>query len=395
MGADGTDGVNEKRLVDTFIGLVKIDSPSKREKRMAEHVRQRLADLGLEVRSDDAGSTFGGEAGNVYGALRANPGGHDEGGRSRGDSAGAGRTPLLCAHMDTVRAAPGLEPQVRGGVIYSDGKNILAADDKAGVAAILEALTVVRESGRPHGDLRVLFTVGEEIGLFGARGAPDRDLGAGLAFVFDSGSEVGTVIVDTPTEVDLTIRVIGQAAHAGVEPEKGINAIHVAARAMAALPTGRLDPETTLNFGVIHGGVATNIVPEDVEIEMETRSRNRATLDRLVAQVEGAFKDQAGVAGARVEIKKVEAYRGFKLSEKDEVVQVAMEAIRQIALEPRLSPRGGGSDANILNLRGVPAVNLGAGYNDDHTSRENIPVDQLVRAARLVLAIIDVLAVRG
>ncbi len=390
MGNGKAGDVNEKRLIESFIGLVKIDSPSKEEKRVAEYLQAQLRQRGLEVRQDDAGSTFGGEAGNLHATLKGTGAAGGAGG-----SAAKGHTPLLCAHMDTVRAAPGLEPQIRDGVIHSDGKNILAADDKAGVAAILEALTVIKETGRPHGDVGILFTVGEEIGLFGARGADKDSLAGDLAFVFDSGSEVGTIIVDTPTEVDLTITVTGKTAHAGVEPEKGINAIHVSAKAMAALPTGRLDPETTLNFGVIRGGVATNIVPEHTEIEMETRSRNKATLDRLVAQVEGAFHEQAKSAGARVEIKKDEAYRGFKLTEKDEVVRVAMEAVRRLSLESRLSPRGGGSDANIFNMRGLPAVNLGAGYADDHTSRETIPVEQLVRAARLALAVIDVLAPRG
>ncbi|MHB8758447.1 MAG: M20/M25/M40 family metallo-hydrolase [Bacillota bacterium] len=260
--SEGKSGdVNEKRLVDSFIGLVKLDSPSKKEKRVAEYLQAQLRQLGLEVRPDDAGSTFGGEAGNLHAALK--------GSESSGGGAGPGakgRTPLLCAHMDTVRAAPGLEPQVRDGVIHSDGRNILAADDKAGVAAILEALAVVKETGRPHGEVGILFTVGEEIGLFGARGADKASLAGDFAFVFDSGSEVGTIIVDTPTEIDLTIMVTGRTAHAGVEPEKGVNAIHVAAKGMAALPTGRLDPETTLNFGVIRGGTATNIVPEHTEI---------------------------------------------------------------------------------------------------------------------------------
>jgi len=385
-------GVNQQRLVDLFIELVKIDSPSGKEKRIADRVQEKLRRLGLEVSMDDAGSAFGGEAGNVFGVLRAKDRGRS--GRPAG-SARPARTPILCAHMDTVRPAPGLEPRIEDGVIHSDGRNILAADDKAGVAAILEALSVLHETGRPHGDLRVLFTVGEEIGLFGARGVSQDELEGGLAFVFDSGSEVGTIIVDTPTEIDLTIRVIGKTAHAGVEPEKGVNAIHVAAKAMATLPTGRLDPETTLNFGVIHGGTATNIVPEDVTIEMETRSRNRTALDRLVREVEEAFRGKAAAAGATVDIKKEEAYQGFRLSEKDDVVRVAMGAIRRLGLEPRLSPRGGGSDANILNMRGVPAVNLGAGYDDDHTSRERIPIKQLVLAAELALAIIDGFATGG
>ncbi|HEY3314382.1 MAG TPA: M20/M25/M40 family metallo-hydrolase [Bacillota bacterium] len=391
--------VNDKRLLQTFLDLVKISSPSRREGRLAAELKSRLEDLGLKVRVDQAGSTFGGEAGNVFGRWPADAdrgqGSGGQGGSNGHQGPNARPAPgpiLLCAHMDTVRPTEGLEPRVEGGIVRSDGRHILGADDKGGIAAILEGLTAIHQAKLPHPEVRVLFTVGEEVGLLGAKSAADEAGEAGFAFVLDSGSQVGTIIVETPSTYALKIKVIGRAAHAGVEPEKGVNAIHVAAKAVAALPTGRIDPITTINFGIIEGGTATNIVPPEATVELEARSRDRAALDGLIERVEATFRREANSAGARVNIDKRLDFEGFKLDPEDAVVGVAGAAVRRVGLQPGLVPRGGGSDANVFNAHGLPAVNLGVGPSDEHTDQESLAVDQLVKAAELVVALIEVSA---
>ena len=368
---------DDRWLVETFFRLLQINGPSLQEAPVARAIGGLLDQMGLRWMEDGAGRALGGQSGNLVGALPATP--------------GLEHVPpvLFCAHMDTVKPDAGLVPQVVGDTVHTDGVHILGADDRAGVAAILSGLRLLMGGGRPHGEVKFLFTVAEELGLFGAKNADRRAIRAALGYVFDSGSPVGTIIVDTPTEVDYTVEVHGQSAHSGVEPEKGISAIVAASKAIAVIPQGRLSPLTTANVGVIRGGTMTNIVPDHVHIEGEIRSRDRQELERGVAATREAFAAAAQATGARAEVKMERSYGGFKLGLQDPVVAVAVEAMRAVGVEPKLSPRGGGSDANILNEFGIPAVNLGVGYQDDHTPRETQSLADLLRAANLVAAIAE------
>ena len=266
-----TSAVHEARLVETFCSLASIDSPSGEEAAMSAVVAQRLRDLGCTVTTDAEH--------NVIGRL---------------DGAAATEPIILSAHLDTVEPGRGVRPQLDNGVIRSDGTTVLGADDKAGVAAILEALQTARASGQPMRPIEVVFTVSEEVGLMGARALDMSTLRSSTAVVLDSAGAVGTIINSAPQHDRIDATIIGKAAHAGVAPETGISAIVVASQAIAAMRLGRLDAETTANIGLISGGSAMNVVPERVTLTGETRSHNPAKVAAQVRHMVTALERRRG-----------------------------------------------------------------------------------------------------
>lgn len=361
--------INQDRLMATFLELVQIDSPSGQEEEIAQHLATELMSIGLAAERDATG--------NVIARL-----------------AGEGEPILLCAHMDTVGPGRGVKPVVREGIITSDGTTILGADDKSGVAVILEVLHVLVEQGLPHPPLEIALTVSEENGLKGAKGLDLSGFRAREGVVLDSGGEIGTIIVTAPSHDKIRAVVHGKAAHAGVEPEKGINAIMVAAEAIAAMPLGRIDEETTANIGRIQGGTATNIVPDRVEIAGEARSHNEKKLEAQVQAMVGALKKAAERRGATVEISVERSYSAFRLTEEDSIVRRAMAAAKTLGLTPILMPSGGGSDANIFNAQGIATINISTGMEKVHTTEECIAVANMVKCAEFLLAILG-LGVKG
>ncbi len=356
--------INRDRLVSTFLELVRIDSPSGQEEEIARHLTAELRSLGLTVERDTTG--------NIIARL-----------------AEEGQPILLNAHMDTVQPGRGVKPVIEDGVIKSDGSTILGADDKSGVAVILEVLRVLVEQDLAHPPLEVALTVSEEKGLKGAKGLDLTRLRAQEGIVLDSGGEIGTIVISAPSQDKIRAVVHGKAAHAGVEPEKGINAILVAAEAITAMPLGRIDEETTANLGRIQGGTATNIVPDQAEIEGEARSRDERKLEAQVQAMTEALKKAANRHGATVEIDVQRSYSTFKLSEEDGIVRRAVAAARTLGLTPALVPSGGGSDANIFNAAGITTINISAGMEKVHTKEEQVAVADMVKCAEFLLAILE------
>jgi tripeptide aminopeptidase len=303
----------------------------------------------------------------------------------------AERDPLFfCAHLDTVAETEGIETVIDDGWVRTDGRTILGADDKAGIAVAMEAVRRVRELGVPHGGIDLVFTVAEEVGLLGARELDTALVAAKKGFVLDSGSPVGTVVVRTPAQVDFEIVVKGKPAHAGVEPEKGINAIAIAARALAPLPWGRLDKETTANIGTIDGGQRTNIVADKVVVTGEVRARSEARLRGIASDVEKSFEAEAAASGAQVEVQIKEGFPLLDIDETSAFCAATREAVGRLGLEHAFVARGGGSDANVLNRRGLNCLNLGLAMVDDHSRTERIRVKDLVSAAQLLIELVEV-----
>jgi tripeptide aminopeptidase len=366
--------VNRDRLVKEFMEIVRIDSLTKKERAMADFLKGKLGELGLEVREDQAGEACGGEAGNVIGVLK-------------GDDS---KTALLfLAHMDRVTPGENVQPVLEGDIIKSDGKTVLGSDDGAGIAAILEMLRVIKENNLAHGRLEVAFTIAEEGGLWGAKGLEVEKLQARKGIVLDSTGEVGTVINRAPAQDEIVARVFGKASHAGVSPEKGINAIVVAAKAISRMKIGRIDEETTTNLGIIGGGKATNIVPDFVEVRGEARSRAE---EKLVAATEGICREFISAAeeeNTRVELDVNRLYPAYHVQEDDELLQLVQRAGESLGLEVKVMPTGGGSDANIINGKGITAVNLAVGNEEVHTVDEFIRVGDLVRVTELSLKIVE------
>jgi tripeptide aminopeptidase len=364
--------IDKTRLVQTFLELVAIDSPSEHEEAIGAELERLLAAMGSEVERD--------EHGNVLARFPA--------AQRPGRPAPTGGWLLLSAHMDTVGKDTGIQPEIRDGVIYSDGTTILGGDDKSGIAVILESIRSVREESLPCPPLEVVITVGEEVTLRGAKLLDKSRLLARRGYVLDAGGPIGTIVTSAPSQDSLQITVHGRKAHAGSEPEKGVNAIRVAGEAIAAMPLGRIDEETTANIGTIEGGVARNIVPDEVRMQGEARSRDNLKLAAQTAAMASAFHEAAERHGARVEFKFSRSYSTYKWTEETPIVAHAMVAARRLGLTPILEASGGGSDANIYADAGIPCAVLSTGMEDVHTAQEHIAVADMVDSARLLQEIL-------
>jgi len=365
--------INSQRLIHNFLQLVQIDSAPRAEAQMATELLRQLRELGLAAYTDDAGLRVGGDTGNVIAKL---------------DGSKDKPTIMFSAHMDRVTPGLNIKPVIRDGVIYSDGTTILAADDVAGIAAIIEAVQSIREQGIAHGPLEFVFTIVEEGGLHGAKNLDYSQFAADFGYALDSSGPVGSIIVQGPAQDKIDAVIYGKAAHSGVNPEAGISAIMAASHGLAQMKTGRIDPETTANVGVIKGGTATNIVTDKVEILAEARSLNNDKLDAQSAHMRECLERGAQAFGARAEVKIGRMYSAFRLDEAAPVVELFKRACQQIGLYGYPMPSGGGSDANIFNANGIPTGNIGIGYQKVHTTEEHIAVRDLEHVALLTLALI-------
>lgn len=365
--------MNPIRLLDLFCEIVRIESPSRHEAAMAARCADELRGLGFSVRFDDSAAQTGADTGNLVAHLPGTAPGHV----------------VLSAHMDTVQPCAGIEPVVEDGVVRSAGDTILSADDKAGVAAILEGVRSVVEEGAPRPDVTVLLTTCEELHLLGSGAlAPDALPAGAPCYVLDADGAPGTVITGAPCHWTLEAVFAGRASHAGVVPEAGISAIQMAAAAIEAMPLGRLDEATTANIGVIAGGRETNVVPEACTLRGECRSLypDRAEVQKAAMTV--ALEQAAARFGGSVDIDWTFSYGAVLYDEDDALVQTAARAARAAGLEPCFRHDGGGSDANVLAARGVRAVTLGVGMAAFHSPEEHISVADLEGTARLVEALV-------
>jgi tripeptide aminopeptidase len=294
--------------------------------------------------------------------------------------------------MDTVVPGNGIKPSIEDGYIKSDGTTILGADDKAGLAAMLEAITVLKEENIAHGKIEFIITVGEESGLVGAKALDSSLVTAKFGYALDSDGKVGDIIVAAPTQAKVNATIYGKTAHAGVAPERGVSAITIASRAISKMPLGRIDKETTANIGRFEGGTQTNIVCDRVDILAEARSLIPEKMEAQVAKMKEAFETAAQEMGGRAEVDIKVMYPGFKFGDGDHVVEVAKKAVANIDRPSRLLQSGGGSDANVIAGFDIPTVNLAVGYEDIHTTNEKIPVEELVKTSELVVSIIKEVA---
>lgn len=364
-----------EQIIEDFLELVRLSVNSRRERLIADAVKNKLTTLGFEVEEDGVGHLIGGEAGNIIARLPGDP----------------GRPPLLfSAHLDRVANHGHIQPfldEARG-VIASDGSSILGADDVSGIAAILDGARRVLAGDQPYGEVEVVFSVAEEDGLLGARHLDYSRLKSKLAFVLDSGGPLGLIVNQAPTQYRFSLTVRGKSAHAGIAPETGLSAIRVAAAALTRLPEGRLSPTATSNFGVIQAGQATNIVCDLCEIKGEARSVDPAELEAYLIEVRRVFTETAREMGGLAEMATSLEYRTFRVEESHPVIALAQRAMRHLGLEPKVAGAGGGMDGNHFNQHGLTAVGLAPGYDQVHTPRETQSLAQLVDCGRLVAELI-------
>lgn len=367
--------IDRNRLLATFLDLCRMNTPARSERIVADYLQERLERLGAACVRDNTTDQTGSNTGNLIATFKGNVPGAP--------------ALFLAAHMDTVEPNPDVQILVEDGVVKSDGRTILGADDRAGIAPILEALQVIQEHQLPHGPIQAVFTVCEEIGLLGAKALDTSLLKAQFGYVLDSGPPVGSIVNEAPSQDSLHITIKGRPAHAGAEPEKGISAIQIAARAIDRMRLGRLDHETTANVGAIHGGSATNIVCPEVVLKAEARSRDPRKLQAQVQHMVETFHEAAADFGGTVDIEVAHQYDAYRHSEDSPVVELAMRAARRTHREPVLKAVGGGSDANVFNARGLPTVVLGTAMKAVHTHEEHASIEDLCGTAELIVALVQ------
>jgi len=358
-----------------FVELARVPSPPGQERAVADRVLEYLRGLALPVDEDDAGAKIGSTIGNLLCPIEPTAEG----------------TPLFfCAHLDTVPPQGPIEPVLEDGVLRNAGGTILGADNKAAVAAMLEAVRLVVAENRPHGGIELLFTPKEEVGLRGAAAFDHDRLTARIGYVYDHAGPVGEVILGAPFQCKLDASFHGRAAHSGMYPEEGRSAIVAAARAIADLRLGRLDEETTANVGEIQGGTARNIVPDHCSFAAEARSHDERKLGELIQEMLETITFAAQLAECDVETEVDPSARGYRFKRGDEPVQIAAAALERSGLQATYGLSGGGADANVFNERGLACVNLANGMTDIHTPDERITVADLERMVDVTLALVEV-----
>lgn len=371
--------VNKERMLAEFKEIVAVPCHGLKERPVFELLRNKLEGLGFSVEEDDAGEKLGGNCGNLWAFLPAT-------------KSGCVRV-MLNGHMDGVEPCGGTTVVQKDGYLYSDGSTILGGDDKSGVAGILEGLRLFLEEGNEHGDIQVLFTICEEGGVNGSRCMDASRIRADVAYALDGEGSPGEIVVGAPGQYKYKISIHGKKAHGGVEPEKGINAIMLAAKALADVKRyGRIDEETTCNIGIISGGSATNVVPDLVVIEGDARSRNNEKLAAIRDEIVGGILSSAEKYGAKADAEVEHKYSSFLVPEDSTVVALAKEACALHGFTPDVTLTGGGSDANFINAYGLPCVILGTGMKNVHTVEEYIKEEDLYNSALMVHGILKAAA---
>lgn len=372
--------INKERILKEFFDLIQLPCPSFKERPAADYVIPKLQELGAVSIVEDSQSreALGGDTGCIVADFK-------------GNVANAPKI-LLAAHLDCVANCIGIKPQIVDGVIKSDGTTILGGDDKGGVVAILETLRCLKEQNIPHGDIQVLFSVCEEQGVAGTRTMNGSLLNADFGYALDSSGRPGKIIFAAPGQNKIFAKIHGKTAHGGVAPEKGINAIKKAAEILCGVPTSRIDEETTCNIGIINGGVATNVVPDLVEVAMDCRSRNKAKMDKLTQDIIDAFVEGGKKVDTPVEVEVKKSYDPYCLDHNSTCIQLAAKACEELGLEVNITATGGGSDASHINGHGVPCTVLGTGMTNVHTVEEILLEEDLYMCAELTLKIVSMAA---
>ncbi|MFH1215882.1 MAG: M20/M25/M40 family metallo-hydrolase [Pseudomonadota bacterium] len=375
--------INAERLSRSFVGLCEIDSPSRGEAKLARYLRDLFSDMGAEsIIEDKSTHITGSDTGNIV--VRFDGGCHDL------------QPVCFNCHLDVVNPCIGVKVRKVDGVFYSDGSTVLGGDDKAGIAVLIETLLSLQEQNIPFAPVELLFTTCEEIGLLGAKAFDPSILRSVYGYALDS-TGIDNVVVGAPASHAIVAEIHGLASHAGLRPRHGINAIQIAARALADLPLGQLDDFSTANVGVITGGTATNIIPAYVRIDGEIRSHDAARLchylnlfRQIFAKAVDGWTDPRHLGSTRPALvfHAPEQYPVMRLSDDALPVVRAQRAAATLSRSLDFVVAGGGSDANIFNAAGIPFAILGIGMEGVHSTSEAISLAHMIRTAELVSSLL-------
>ncbi|HCT85101.1 MAG: hypothetical protein DKM50_04395 [Candidatus Margulisiibacteriota bacterium] len=362
--------LNTERHLNEFLKLIRISSPSKNEKSISQYLFHLFTDLGFNPEYDGSAPCTDCNSDNIIIYI---PGKTDS------------PVIMLSAHMDTVIPGDNIVPVVEDSYIRSDRTTILGADDKAGIAGIIEAVRILKERNIPHLPLLIVFTCAEEIGLVGAKYLNLNHHKADYCYVLDSGGDIGTIVNQAPFQESFKVEIYGQAAHAGIEPEKGKSAIFAASRAIASMEVGRIDHETTVNIGMISGGSATNIVPELTSFKGEVRSLIEYKMEAELSKIKTAIDKNCKLLGVKYSFFHKREYNGYSFTAADDPMKYLIAAIERAGIHHSIVYSGGGSDANVFNSIGIPSIVLGTGMENVHTKEEKISIKNLNNLVSVLL----------
>lgn len=368
--------VNKERLVEDFISMVRIDSLSFQERDLADWLKKELTDLGFELMEDDAGRHYNSNCGNIYGFLQGEPGSEPL---------------LLSAHMDTVAPGKGKKAILHeDGTITSDGSTVLGADDFSGIVAILEAVRTIKEQGLRHRSIEVLFTIAEEVYIRGSEVFDYSIIKSREAYVLDLSGPVGYAAIAAPSVLSFDACIRGRAAHAGFSPELGINAIKLAAEAIAQIRQGRTDENTTVNIGMIEGGKARNIVSDECLIKGEVRSLSHEKAEAEIRNIKNTFASVAEKYEAKLSFTTDIGCLAYRIDAGHPVVENFLAACKELGYESRLIDTFGGSDNNNFVKHGISGIVMACGMNKVHSCSEYTHVDELVRCCNIVIKLLTI-----
>lgn len=363
------------KIVQDFLELVKLPVQSRNERIIADNVKAKLTELGLEVEEENIVAELNGNTGNIYAVLKGDP---------------KIEPILFSAHLDRVKNNDQINPvfDEQNKTFKADGVTILAADDVSGICVILDALRRIKASDKPHGDIEVALSVCEEAGVLGSKFFNFDKFKARKAYVFDAPGHVGRIIVQAPSKCKFSFKVHGKSAHAGNEPEKGINAVKAAAALIMELPDNRQTPSTTANISTIMAGTSsTNVVCDYAEILAEARSTDNAEFEEVLKKFEAPIKGIEEKYGVTIEYKADVLYYNFKIEPDEDVVKIAVKAMQNLGIEPVLNKGGGGMDGNHLNYHGIKSIGIAPGYFKNHTPNEHIFIEDLITCGKLAAEI--------
>ncbi|CAG34987.1 M20/M25/M40 family metallo-hydrolase [Desulfotalea psychrophila] len=375
--------INSERVAQIFTALCEISSPSKNERVIANYLKEIFRELGAtEIYEDNSAEQTGSNSGNII---------------VRFAGSCPERTPLLFAcHMDTVLPADNIEVARENDTFTSAGETVLGGDDKSGIVALIEAFTLIKENDTEHGAIELVFTTCEEIGLLGAKYLEYDKLQAKMGYALDAGGS-DTVVTRAPTANSIDIIIHGLAAHAGLSPAKGINALTLAAQALAGLQLGRLDADSTANFGLISGGTAVNIVPDKVCLHGEVRSQSPAKLDEYTEKICTVFRKTVADWSSpehkeqrpSIDIEVIKEYDAIVINEEGPLIQHLLRVTKAMGINIGITSTGGGSDANVFNGHGIETAILATGMDLVHTTAERIDLKDMLKLTNLIYEIIS------
>jgi tripeptide aminopeptidase len=361
--------MKDKRLLEILMPLLKIEALSQHEKPVADHIRDFLRALKLKPLFDQSGRQTKSDTGNLICRV------------------GSGGQAMFLAHMDTARSTANVKPVELADRIVSDGTSVLGIDNRAGIAMILHALeSVLRDKGAAN--FTVAFTTCEESTLAGSLNL-EVDRRIRKCFIFDSSCRPGAFIVSSCGAKIFNATIKGVASHSGLAPEKGINAIAIAAQALSRIRQGRIDEKTTVNIGTISGGSAVNVVPETTQLSGEVRSAETGVVDDVIHGIHSVFAEETGARGAGLEFKDEWDFKPYRIAAEAEPYRDILAVMEQLHLQPVPVASLAGSDANSLNGRGIPAINLGIGAQNPHANDEFILKDDLEKGSAIARALME------